>query len=126
VLPDRAEAAEDAFVARFAHDDADTDELLEAIEAAMGERRPRLAARLVQLLDDHIEIEPGSDLERAHRAASLLLHDRQTPEDRSWSELEDAWSQARRRRMRRIKDRMRRSMRGEPGRLNRLGKPRRR
>jgi hypothetical protein len=126
VLPERTEAAEDAFVAQYARDDADTDELIDAIEHAMSDRRPRLAARLVQLLGDHVEIEAGSDLERAQRAARLLLFDRETPEDRSWSALEDAWGAARRRRMHRIKDRMRQSMRGKQGRLNRLGKPRRR
>ncbi len=123
-LPPRSHEAEDAFVASFADNEA-PDALIEAIEAAMAERRPRLAARLVGLLGEKIEIEPGSDLDRAQRAAHLLLFDKQRPEDQSWSELEDAWGQIRRRRMRRIKSRMRASLAGSGARFGRLGNRRR-
>ena len=85
-----------------------------------------LAARLVGLLGDTATIEPGSDLERATRAASLFLLSRQTPEERSWSEFEDAWAAARQRRMRRITSRMRDALTGREGSpLNRRGKRRR-
>ncbi len=124
-LPGRLDADEDAFVNTMVGD-AETDTLIQAIQASMDARRPRLAARLVGLLGDHVEIEPGSALDRAQRAAQLFLHDRETPEARSWSALEDAWSQVRARRMTRIKARMRRSLHGEQSGLNRLGKPRRR
>lgn len=123
-LPPRSHDAEDAFVSSFSGDE-DPSALIEAIEAAMGERRPRLAARLVGLLGDLIEIEPGSDLDRAQRAAHLLLFDRARPSELSWSELEDAWDRVRRRRMRRIKSRMRASMTGSGARFGRLGNRRR-
>ncbi len=92
----------------------------------MQSRRLRLAARLVGLLGDKATIEPGSDLERASRAAQLFLLAPERPEDRSWSEFEDAWARARQRRMTRIKARMRDAAAGRPsGSLNRLGKRRR-
>ncbi len=124
-LPPRSHDAEDAFVAAFADRDREPDALIEAIEAAMEARRPRLAARLVGLLGDWIEIEPGSELARAQRAAHLLLFDKRRPEDLSWSELEDAWDRVRQRRMRRIKARMRASMAGSGARFGRLGNRRR-
>lgn len=123
-LPERTPDAEDLYVAQMGDGD-DPDELVAAIEAAMAERRPRLAARLVGLLGERVEVEPGSDLDRARKAAELFLFDRQRPEDVSWSELEDAWSLARQRRMTRIKRRMRDVLNNAPGRRNRLGKPRR-
>ncbi len=124
MLPDRGREAEDAFVEAFLDDD-DVDRLIEAIEHAMQDRRPRLAARLVGLLGDKVEIEPGSDLERARNAANLLLFDTQRPEDLSWSELEEAWDRVRRRRMKRIKSRMRAAMTGSTARIGRLGNRRR-
>ena len=123
-LPERTQPAEDAFVDLHAESD-DVDALVEAIEAAMAERRPRLAARLVGLLDGMVEIEPGSELDRAQNAARLLLFDKARPEDVSFSELEDAWGQARARRMKRIKRRMRASMTGNDARFGRLGNRRR-
>lgn len=124
MLPERSREAEDAFIEGF----LDSDEiglLIEVIEQAMEQRRPRLAARLVGLLGDKVEVEPGSDLERAQGAARLLLFDKQRPEDLSWSELEDAWSRVRHRRMQRIKSRMRAAITGSSDRFGRLGKKRR-
>ena len=104
----------------------DPDAIAEMVEIAMGERRVQLAARLVGLLGDKAYVEPGSDLERAQKAAALFIMDKPTPEEQSWSAFEDAWSAVRRRRMNRIKARMRDSISGRPGtRLNRLGKKRR-
>lgn len=123
-LPDRSPDAEDLFVAQMSDGD-DPEALVQAIEAAMADRRPRLAARLVGLLGDQVEIEPGSELDKAQRAAHLYLFDRQRPEELSWSELEDAWSLARHRRMTRIKRRMRDALNGSSTHRNRLGKPRR-
>ncbi len=123
-LPPRTRDAEDAFVASWLEVD-DPDAIAEVVEHAMSGGRPQLAARLVGLLGD-AWIEPGSDLERAKKAAALFLMAPETPEDRSWSTFEDAWSRVRSRRMRRIKDRMRASITGRPGqRTNRLGKKRR-
>ena len=65
-LPERTTDAEDAFVRRWGASD-DTDGLIAVTEAAMAARRPMLAARLVGLLEDHVEIEPGSALDRARR-----------------------------------------------------------
>lgn len=124
MLPDRSEAGEDAFVAELAASD-DTDRLIEAITEAMAARRPLLAARLVNLLDDHVEIEPGSPVERAQQAARLMLR-QERPEDRSWSELEDAWNQVRRSRMRRISLRQRRHLAGNAERVGRLSGRKRR
>ena len=124
MLPERSREAEDAFVQGFLQSD-DVELLVEAIEHAMDDRRPRLAARLVGLLGDKVEIEPGSDLERAQQAARLLLFDKQRPEDVSWSELEEAWGRVRRRRMKRIKGRMRAAITGAGTRFGRLGNRRR-
>jgi hypothetical protein len=124
-LPDRAAEAEEAFVERFRHEDADVEALVEAIAASMEARRPLLAARLVTLLEDHVEIEPDSALDRARRAAKFVLLNRPSPEDRSWSELEDAWGEVRRRRMRRIGRRMRVRMTGATERMGRGGRGRR-
>lgn len=124
-LPERTEDAEDAFVREWSESD-DTDGLMAVIEDAMAATRPKLAARLVNLLGDHVEIEPGSALERAQRAATLFLSHRGRPEDNSWSELQDAWTDARKSRMRRIRQRQRRSLTGKaPSRIGRLDRRKR-
>jgi len=124
-LPDRTEEAEDACVAAWTESD-DTEGLEQLIEAAMEARRPMLAARLVQLIGDHYEVEPGSPLARAQRAARFVLANRPSPEDNSWSELEDAWREARKGRMNRIRRRMRQRMSGkDPKRMSRLERRRR-
>lgn len=124
-LPARTRPAEDAFVEAWLAED-DPDLIAEVVEVAVQARRMQLAARLVGLLGDKAYVEPGSDLERAQKAAALLLMSKETPEERSWSVFEDAWSSVRRRRMKRIKARMRDSISGRPSAgLNRLGKKRR-
>ncbi len=124
-LPARTRDAEDAFVAAWISVD-DPDAIAEMVEIAMDARRVQLAARLVGLLGDKAFVEPGSDLERAQKAAALFVMNAATPEEQSWSEFEDAWAAVRRRRMKRIKARMRASIAGRPTeRLNRLGKKRR-
>lgn len=120
-LPDPS--AEDAFVNELSEAD-DTDALVEAITAAMEARRPRLAARLVNLLDEQVEFEPGSPIERARQAARLVLM-QPTPDDHSWSELDEAWRHLRRSRMRRIRRRQRRSLTGRHERVGRFGHRRR-
>jgi len=125
-LPPRTRPAEDAYVEAWLEVD-DPDLIAEAVENAMAASRPQLAARLVGLLGDKAYVEPGSDLDRAQKAAKLFLMAPEAPEDRSWSTFEDAWSRVRSRRMRRIKDRMRASITGRPtSRTNRLGKKSRR
>ncbi len=110
-LPPRESALEDAFVEDF-RDGGDTDALIAAITEALEERRPRLAARLVGLLDRHVEIEPGSAVERARRAAQLIVVRRNEGFQQAWDDLEDAWKRARQRRMRRIRARQRRTLGG--------------
>jgi hypothetical protein len=123
-LPGRTADDEDGYVRAWSDSD-DTDGLIAAIEAAVDARRPMLAARLVQLLDEHVEIEPGSALERASRAARLILTHKATPEDNSWSALEDAWREVRQSRMRRIRQRMRDRLEGKNRRVGRLDRKRR-
>jgi len=117
-LPERVEGSEDEFVG-WCGQSLDTDDLIEVISAAMDARRPRLAARLVGLLDEHVEIEPGTALDRARRAARLVLTRKGTPESQSWSALEEAWGEGRRRRMRRIRMRMRDRLEGKNRRIGR-------
>ena len=111
-LPDRNDPAEEAFV-RYWSDQADTDGLLLQIEAAMDARRPMLAARLVNLLDEWVDITPGSALDRARQAARFVIANRPSPEDRSWSALEEAWRDARKKRLKQIRERHRHRMTGE-------------
>ena len=124
-LPDRTQEAEDACVAAWAESD-DPEGLEQLVEEVMAARRPMLAARLVQLFSEHYEVTPGSPLERAQRAARFVLSHKPSPEDNSWSELEDAWTEVRKGRMNRIRRRMRHRMTGkEPRRMGRLERRRR-
>lgn len=106
-------------------DHDDTDALIELVGLAIEERRPRLAGRLFQLVDDRIDPEPGSPLDRAARAARMFLVNKPAPEDHSWSELEIAWVSARRGRVRRIKQRWRDRLAGVDRRYSRLERKRR-
>lgn len=124
VLPDRDEGSEDAFVAGWSDSD-DTDALVELVTLAIEARRPRLAGRLFQLVDDRIDPEPGSALDRAARAARLFMFERTRPEDHSWSALEEAWVDARRGRVRRIKQRWRDQLAGKTHRIGRFERRRR-
>lgn len=103
-LPPRVDTEEDAYVAAWMASD-DVDLLGQVITDAMDARRPRLAARLVQLLPDFVEIEPGSALERAQRAARLLVVDAKNVE--LFNALDDAWREVRKKRMRRMLKRQR-------------------
>ena len=126
LLPDRNSQAEDVFVLDWSDRD-DPDVLTEVIEALMADRRPMLAARLVNVLSEQVEIEPGSPLERAQKAARFVLKNKPRPEDQSWSELEDAWGDLRRGRMNRMRNRQRQVLSGKPGaRQGRLDRRRRR
>ena len=104
-LPECSASAEDAWVRGWMDQD-ELEGLVEAISRAMAARRPQLAARLVVLLDERVEIAPGSDLDRARRAAALFLMQGPVP-DAAEEELALAWQLARRSRMMRIMRRMR-------------------
>jgi len=123
-LPERDEESEDAFV-RWASELDDVDPLVEAIEAAMAERRPRLAARLVGFVEDFVDIEPGSALDRARTAARLLLVTPVDPQE-VFDELESAWRDAHNRRIWRMKRRMRQRASGSDQRISRWDSRRRR
>ena len=123
-LPARENRAEDLFVHGWSDSD-DTEALVELVGRAIEARRPRLAARLFQLVDDRIDPEPGSVLDRAAKAARLMLFNKAPPEAHSWSELEDAWVHARRARVRRIKQRWRQQLAGDTRRIGRLDRKRR-
>jgi hypothetical protein len=99
--------------------------LIAEIEVVVRARRFLLAGRLFQLLDEQVEPEPGSPLERAARAARLWLAPGQRPEDVSWSELDDALAEARRERVSRIKRRQRDALMGRSTRIGRLDRSRR-
>ena len=113
MLPERTPQAEDSYLADW-RDSQDTDGLINAVTEAIEGRRPQLAARLVNLLDDHIEVEPGSAIDRARRASRLLMLKGAAPE--TFEELEAAWILARRMRVRRITQRMRPKKKGGRGR----------
>jgi len=118
MLPERNRQAEDAYLAHWRSSD-DMEGLIAAVTAAIEGRRPQLAARLVNLLDEQVEIEPGSALERATRASRMMMHSESTPA--AFQELESAWILARRMRIRRITRRMRagKSLRGRTPRRSR-------
>ena len=104
MLPERNQEAEDAFLDRWSQAD-DTDGLITAVTEAIDSRRPQLAARLVSLLDEQVEIEPGSALDRARRASRMMMMPEPGPG--AFEELQAAWILARRMRIRRITRRMR-------------------
>lgn len=118
MLPERNQQAEDSYLERWRSSD-DTKGLIAAVTEAIEGRRPQLAARLVNLLDEQVEIEPGSALERASRASRMMMLSESTPAD--FHELETAWILARRMRVRRITRRMRagKSLRGRTPRKSR-------
>ena len=111
MLPERNQQAEDAFLNQW-RDSDETDGLIAAITEAIESRRPQLAARLVNLLDEHVEVEEGSALARAQRASRMMMLAEPAP--LAFEELQAAWILARRMRLRRITRRMRpsKSIRG--------------
>lgn len=104
VLPAKKAVDEQAFVdAWMAHDDAEL--LSQVISDAIDARRPKLAARLVQLIGEQVEIEPGSALERAQQAANMLVL--RAKDIELFNALDEAWRETRKKRMRRIRARQR-------------------
>ncbi len=75
-LPSRDPSAEDAFVAGLT--DASEEVVQEAVELALEAQRPKLAARLVLLLD---RPELTGAAEKAMRAARWLLLENAVPDD---------------------------------------------
>lgn len=103
-LPPRDREAEDAYVAKW-RDLDQPEQLMDVISAAIDARRPQLAARLVGLLGEQIDVPPDSPIAHAQKAARLLMLPDNEPA--VFSELQSAWLLARKTRMRRIKRRMR-------------------
>ena len=104
VLPAKKAVDEQAFVdAWMAHDEAEL--LSQVISDAIDARRPKLAARLVQLIGEQVEIEPGSALERAQQAANMLVL--RAKDIELFNALDEAWRETRKNRMRRIRARQR-------------------
>lgn len=122
-LPGRQPAEEDAFLDAVRHDPVD--ELVEWTRLAIEARRPTLAGRLFNLVDDQIDPEPGTPLHKAAMAARMLLFQKETPDERSWSALDEAWIAVRRARVRRIKQRWRDRLQGQERRIGRLERKRR-
>jgi len=125
-LPPRTAEAEESFVRALRADpDLDPEHLAELVSLAMSDKRIKLAARLVQLLPEHVDIEPGSALERAERAARLLVLDASDIE--LYNCFDEAWREVRRRRMKRMLTRQRLSGRNEQFTVPRVGRrPRKR
>ncbi len=118
-LPERNSHAEDVFVAELS--DSDDIVVLEtAITECLDARRPQLAARLVGLLEDRVEIEPGSPLHRAQQAAKLFLFNKPTAAENSWSALDDAWRETRKKMVLRARKRMRNVANGKNTRIGRV------
>lgn len=116
-LPERSPAAEDAWIETWR--EAEPDETLAgAVAAALAAGRPQLAARLVGLLDGRVEIPPGSPLQRARRAAGLLLLRREEPDPQDIEALEEAWRAVQQGRLLRARQRAR--QRQPPGLLDLL------
>lgn len=111
MLPGPNPASETAFIQNWMNSD-DIDGLVLVITEAITAKRPQLAARLVGLLDDAVEIEPGSALERAKNAARFFLL--KPKETEHLDAFEAAWAEARRKRIRKIKTRMRNRLMGRP------------
>ena len=123
-LPSPDPLAEDAYITSWEQSD-DGEGLVEAITHAIEARRPQLAAQLVGLLSDDIEHEPGDAVDRARRAAHLVLFKRRDASQDAFDELEDAWRRLRRRRMWRFRRRQRQSTGGREPRRPRGGRRRR-
>jgi hypothetical protein len=105
-LPDRNRDAEEVFVEAWRQLD-DPSGLADCVSAALEAGRPQLAGRLVGLLEGRVEIPAGSALERAQRAARLLLMATPDQEAVLGEDLEQAWLLARREELRRIRHRVR-------------------
>ncbi len=109
MLPDRSTDAEDAFLRELA--EKDSSYVQEALSAALEARRPRLAARLIGLLDDDdLDALAPEERAQARRAAQLILMEsRHDPN--AWyyeaQELAELWERTRRRRLEKVKARMR-------------------
>lgn len=117
-LPPPTTEEEDAFLEAWERS-GDHDGIVGAIEAALTERRPRLASRLVQLLHDDDAGDADSPVARARRAAGLLVVTTPTVpglDEPAWTELEDAFAEFRRRRIRYLRNRRRFSDRDPRGR----------
>lgn len=115
-LPPPVTEEEDAFVDAWERS-GDHDGIVTAIEAALSERRPRLAARLVDLLED--DEGSATPVARARLAAGLLVVTTPTVpgmDEPTWTELEDAFAEFRRRRMRYLRNRRRFTERDPRGR----------
>lgn len=104
MLPKRTTAEEDAFVRSF-YDDADSALLVTAVEEALAAGRPRLAARLVGLLETPEGEEISPTLARAKQAARFLVI---APESNSdlIEAFDEAWDSARRKKVRALVRRM--------------------
>lgn len=117
-LPSPDPDDEAAFVRDLAADD-DVEAVIEAIDAALAARRPKLAARLVGLVPDD-EDDPA--VAAARRAASLFLLRAPTAQEES-DELDLAWALMRRRARNRLRNRL---LRTDTGRYDRDPRGRRR
>ena len=107
ILPSPSAADEDAWVDALAAV-RDPAELTEAIEAAMAERRPRLAARLVELLEPSPEDSTPVSKARVAAGLAVVAQPDLVEPDPGWHELEEALAELRRRRARRLRHRYRR------------------
>ena len=122
-LPPRDHASEDAFVASLAGLE-DHESLAATADAALEAGRPSLAARVVGLLPDawtdDLPVEQRKRMERARRAAMLVVRRCTDVTQEQIDDLIEAWEGARAGRVRDMVARMR-SRHAQPG-----ARPRRR
>ena len=113
-LPTPDRTAEDDFIAAWRRSD-DVAGLVDCVTTALDAGRPQLAGRLVGLLEGRVEIQPGSALERAQAVARLLVIASPDAVPGLHEDLDRAWMDARRCRMRRVRDRVRARNQGGSG-----------
>ena len=110
-LPPTSTSDEDGFLEGLG--DAELDELVALVQAAMDARRPGLAARIVNLVpEEDVDIDSRPAIIRARRAAGLMLMapvDKRGPViaelEAAVAELQTRWmARARQRQRKRLKD----------------------
>ena len=122
-LPRPTRVAEERWLQKtsemLANHSIEQEEYLALVAECVQAGRPTLGAKLLLLLPEEITVPPGSPLERAQRAAKLVVHHfGNGPKPPKFAPLlddfVDAWTAFRRRRVRRIINRMKSQNKRDP------------